>query len=223
MCPIVTWLPTDELPHVDAGLGPGVDEWVFAAWRPDGSAGIVSGHRLLGRRAWYWSALVEEGWPLLHLTEWDVVVRSDPFIVKAPEMWAEHHCVAPMEQWSVGNEAHAAALDDPDEALGRGYGVPTPMAMDLEWYATERPSRIDDGYAQDGVVHGVIELLDRPGFEFVEVPGRRWRRWSAVSALAPVAVPSVMAHTGLRAPFAFPDGSVIDWVLAADGWHSRAS
>ena len=222
MCPIVTWLPTDELPHDAAGMSGGVDEWVFAAWRPDGSAGVVSGHRLIGRRAWYWSALVEEGWPLLHLTEWEVTVRSDPFIVKAPEMWAEHHCVAPMEQWSVGNEAYAAALDDPDEALGRGYGVPTPMAMDLEWYATDPPRAIEDGYDQTGVVHGVVELLERPGFEFVEVPARRWRRWRPDTALGPIRLAAVIAHTGLRAPFAFPDGTSSDWVLGSDGWRSRA-
>lgn len=217
----MTWLPTDELPHPDGGLGAGVDEWVFAAWRPDGSAGAVSGHRLLGRRAWYWSALVEEGWPLLHLAEWDVAVRADPFIVKAPEMWAEHHCVAPMEQWSVGNEAHASALDDADEAFGRAYGVPTPMAMDLEWYAIAAPTAIEGGYEQAGVVHGVVELLDRPGFEFVEVPAHRWRRWGRDRALEPLALPTVMAHTGLRAPFAYPDGATTDWVLSADGWCSR--
>ena len=59
---MMTFGPTDELPH--AGL---VDEWVFAAWLPDGSAGLVSGHRLFGRRAWYWAALVQAGFPVLHL------------------------------------------------------------------------------------------------------------------------------------------------------------
>ncbi|MEZ5297481.1 MAG: hypothetical protein R2697_14755 [Ilumatobacteraceae bacterium] len=96
----MSFASSDEFPHDGAA----VDEWLFAAWRPDGSAGVVSGHRLLGRRSWYWSAVVEDGYPVLHLTEWDVKVRSDPFIVKAPEMWAEHHCVAPFEQWSIGNE-----------------------------------------------------------------------------------------------------------------------
>lgn len=205
----------DEYPHASVA----VDEWLFAAWRPDGSAGIVSGHRLLGNRAWYWAALVEEGYPLLHLTEWDVVVRSDPFVVKAPEMWAEHHCVAPFEQWSVGNEAHFAALDDPDEALGRAYGSPTPMASDVEWYATGPLAPIPGGYEQEGVAHGIVELLDRPFVEFVEAPGRRWRRWGA--HLGPVSVPTVLAHTGLRAPFAFPDGSIADWVLTREGWRRR--
>ena len=39
---------------------------------------------------------------------------------------------------------------------------------------------------------------------------------------APLDVPDAYAHTGLRAPFAFPDGTVADWVLTPDGWRSRA-
>ena len=209
--------PTDDLPHPDAA----VEEWVFAAWTPDAKVGVVSGHRLMAGGDWYWAALAEAGWPLLHLTEWNVVRRSDPFIVKAPEMWAEHHCVAAMEQWTVGNEAYAAALDDAEEALGRAYGVPTPMAMDLEWYATGSADPIEDGYGQSGVLHGLVELLDRPNLELSEVPARRWHRWSDDPGLGPLALDRVVAHTGLRAPFAFPNGTVSDWVLTPAGWRSR--
>ena len=212
----MTFGPTDERPH--EGF---VDEWVFAAWRSDGSAGVVSGHRLIGRRAWYWAALVEHGFPMLHLAEWDVAVRVDPFVVKAPEMWAEHHCDAPFEQWSIGNEAHFVALDDAGEGLGRAYGDLVPMATDIEWYATSPPEAIADGFVQDGVAHGLVELLGRPDVEFVEVPARRWRRWTSTDVLAPVELPVVRAHTGLRAAFAFADGSVADWVLTPDGWRSR--
>ncbi len=211
------WEPTDELPHADAAI----DEWVFAAWTDDARIGVISGHRLLGRVAWYWSALVEEGRPLLHLAEWEVQVRADPFVVKAPEMWAEHHCDAPMEQWSLGNEAYAAALDDVDEALGRGYGTPTPMAMDLEWYGTMPPTEIGHGYEQIGVVHGVVEVLGRTTIELAEVPAHRWRRWHERPRLEPLALPTVVAHTGLRAPFAYPDATVTDWVLTPRGWRSR--
>jgi len=174
-----------------------------------------------GGRAWYWSALVREGQPLLHLAEWDVRVRADPFVVKAPEMWAEHHCVAPLEQWSIGNEAYFVALDDADEALGRGYGVPTPTAMDLEWYATSTPMAIGLGFEQQGVVHGAIELAGESPVELAEVPAARWRRWSAPGAMPALALPAVVAHTGLRAPFAFPVGDVADWVLTRAGWCSR--
>ncbi len=216
----MVWAPTDEYPHAAGAGAPVVEEWVFAAWSGDGRTGFVSGHRLLGRRAWYWSALAAAGRPLLHLAEWDVAVRVDPFVVKAPEMWAEHHCVAPFEQWSIGNEAHFVALDDADEALDRAYGTPTPMAADLEWYATSEPSAIPDGYEQSGVVHGVVELLGRPDVGFEEAPAHRWRRWAG-RRLAPIELPPAVAHTGLRAPFAFPDGTVADWVLSPRGWSSR--
>jgi hypothetical protein len=206
--------PADEYPHPGA-----VDEWVFAAWAPDASVGLVSGHRLMRRRSWYWFALVHAGYPMLQVSEWDVAVRADPFTVKAPEMWAEHHCVAPLEQWTVANEAHAVALDEAAEALGRGYGTVTPMASDVEWYATGPPTPIAGGYAQDGVAHGLIELLDRPNIEWAEVPARRWRRWGA--GLAALRLEPARAHTGLRAPFAFPDHTVADWVLTPDGWRSR--
>lgn len=209
--------PTDELPHPGAG----VDEWVFTAWTHDGCVGVVSGHRLMAGRAWYWSALVREGSPLLHLAEWDIRIRPDPFVVKAPEMWAEHHCDAPLEQWSIGNEAYFTALDDPSEALGRGYGVPTPTAMDLEWYAVGEPGVIDHGFVQEGVVHGAIEVAGEPTTRLAEVPARRWRRWSPQPDLDPVDLPTVVAHTGLRAPFTFPDGSVADWVVTPSGWARR--
>lgn len=213
----MVWSPTDEMPHGDGW----VDEWVFATWQPDASAGYISGHRLVGGIAWYWAGIAEAGHPLLHLTEWDVRLRSDPFIVKAPEMWAEHHCVAPFEQWSVGNEAHAAALDDPAEALGRGYGIPTPMASDVEWYAIGGATAITRGFEQVGVAHGEVELLGRSNIEFVEAPAHRWRRWTDASTLAPIDLPPAVAHTGLRAPFVFPDGAVADWVLTVDGWRAR--
>lgn len=215
------WVDDDERPH--AGL---IDEWVFATWTEDGSFGVLSGHRLFGPVSWYWAAVVEAGRPLLHLTEWEIVVRAfDPFIVKGPEMWAEHQLDAPMEQWSLGNEAYFVALDDPDDALGRAYGAPTPLACDLEWYATRTPSEIDNGYEQIGVVHGTIERLHLPNIELVEVPAHRWRRWGAALGaleLPPATIDKADVVSELRAPFRFPDGSQVDWFLHTGGWHQFA-
>lgn len=213
--------PRHDHPHPDAG----VEEWVFTAWVPDGSLGVVSAHRATGRRAWYWSAVVRDGAPLLHVAEWDVPRRADsPDVLKAHGLWAEHHCEAPMEQWTVANECFAAALDDPDEALGRGFGTPTGLALDLEWYATRPPIALTAvegmGFRQDGVVHGVIETAGGP-LHLTEAPGRRWRRWG--TALGALTLPDAYAHTGLRAPFAFPDGTVADWVLTPDGFRARAT
>lgn len=213
-----------------------VEEWVFAAWTADGALGVISGHRIVGRTAWYWAALARDGCPLLHITDFGVPVRSDPFIVKGEALWAEHHCDAAMEQWSVGNETYASAIDDPDEALGRAYGDPTPIAFDLEWYATAAATplepagdraALDTGYEQAGVVHGAIDVLGEPRLELVEIPARRWHRWTVPTlapgaGFGPLALPEVRAHTGVRAPFAFPDGSTSDLVVTPGGWALRA-
>ena len=102
-----------------------------------------------------------------------------------------------MEQWTVANETYAAALDDPDDALGRAYGVPTALSWDLEWYATApRPGLCADGYEQAGVVHGVIELGGADPIHLGEVPAHRWHRWG--DQLGPVELAEAFAHTGLR-------------------------
>jgi hypothetical protein len=207
----------DDLPHGDAL----VEEWVFACWTLDSAVGVVTGYRLhrTGAPAWYWAAVARRGEPLLHVTEWDVRPRGDPLLVKAHGLWAEHVCDVPMEQWTVANETYAAALDDPDDALGRAYGQPSPVAVDLEWYATAAARPLPHGFVQDGVVHGLVELAGGP-LELAEVPARRWRRWG--DSLGPLELPDAYAHTGIRAPFVFPDGEVADWVLTPDGWRSRA-
>lgn len=204
-----------------------VEEWVFAAWTSDAALGVISGHRLIGGASWYWAALARSGQPLLHIADFEVPVRTDPFILKGEAMWAEHFRDAPMEQWTIGNETYASSLDDPEEALGRAYGDPTPIAFDLEWYATAAPSALDDlvgaddGYEQVGVVHGSIEILGEPKVELVEVPANRWHRWSASGSFGVVAHPLAAAHSGARAPFAFPDGTRTDLVLTPHGWAER--
>ncbi|MET0145224.1 MAG: hypothetical protein ABW328_10640 [Ilumatobacteraceae bacterium] len=206
----------DERPHDGAAA----EEWVFTTWLADGSLGVVSGYRrnTVGG-GWYWAAVARSGHRLLHVTEWHVPTRPDPLLVKAHGLWAEHVCDSPMEQWTVSNETYAVALDDPEDALGRAFGQPSAVACDLEWYATARPSAAPDGYAQDGVVHGIVELTGG-AVELAETPARRWHRWGG--SLGPIVLPDAYAHTGVRAPFAFPDGAVADWVLTPDGWRARA-
>jgi hypothetical protein len=218
--------PLHEGRHAEAPI----EEWVFAAWTSDARLGLISGHRIVGRTAWYWAALAREGRPLLHIADFEVPVRSDPFVVKGEALWAEHHCDADMEQWSIGNETYASSIDHPEDALGLAYGDPTPIAFDLEWYATAAatslvdPGESVDGYAQEGVVHGAIDVLGESRIELAEIPANRWHRWTtAGDHLAPVALPSVTAHTGVRSPFAFPDGTRSDLVLTVSGWALRAA
>lgn len=205
--------PRHEGRHADAAE----EEWLFTCWTS--TLGVISGYRIVSpTTAWYWAALARDGAPLVHVAEWHVPRRSDPLLVKADGLWAEHTCDAPMEQWTVTNETYAAALDDPDDALGRAYGAPTAVAFDLEWYAIAPPSVVPSGYQQAGVVHGVIELAGTSGLHLDEAPAHRWHRWGA--RLDAVDVDEAYAHGGVRAPFAFPDGTTSDWVLTPDGWRS---
>ena len=68
------------------------------------------------------------------------------------------------------------------------------------------------------MVHGLVELGDGP-LSLAESPARRWHRWGG--SLAPLELPEAYAHTGVRAVFAFPDGTVADWLLTPDGWRRR--
>ena len=141
--------------------------------------GLISGYRIVGDSAWYWAALSRVGAPLLHVADWHVPLRSNPLLVKGDGLWAEHTCDAPMEQWTVTNETYAAALDDPDDALDRAYGVPTALSWDLEWYATSQPRSASHGYEQAGVVHGDIELGGADRLRLTEASAHRWHRWDA--------------------------------------------
>lgn len=196
---------------------------------------------------WYWAALARQGEPLVHVADWAVPLRADPLLVKGDGLWAEHTCDAPMEQWTVVNETYATALNDPADALGRAYGTPTAVAFDIEWYAIAAPQPLPpqpsasdrrrpepvgpgvdpartadadgSGYSQRGVVYAVIELAGTPSLRLTEAPALRWHRWGR--HLDPVVLPAAFAHARVRAPFAFPDGTVADWVLTPDGWRAR--
>jgi hypothetical protein len=199
-----------------------VEEWVFTFWTPDGDTGGLVWLRQLRRErtAWYWSALVRAGQPLLHVAEWDAPLAPAGLAVRAQSLWADHVCEAPFEQWTVANEAYAVALDDPDDALGAAFGHVEPMAFDLEWYATEQPRACADGYAQRGEVHGVVDLGDG-ALQLDGPPAWRSHRWGAELGL--LRPEPALAHRGARAPVRLPDGDLLDLVLTADGWRSRAS
>lgn len=214
----------DESPH------PGcIDEWGFVLSDPKGTTGIVTGHRVDARRrqVGYWWCLVREHRSLLHVVDWEVPLRSQFGLAKGHQLWAEILCEEPLAQWTIGNETVAVALHDSDDAVGAAHGVPTPVASDLEWYAAgSEPVAIDDGFFQDGVVHGVIEVAGSSPITVEEWSSRRWRRWWPESlpvgwASTPPPLDIAVAHTGHRAPIVGADGSLVDFVLVSDGWAIR--
>jgi hypothetical protein len=213
--------PHDEERH---DPGPDSDHWwcetfVFDLWSVDGSLGAFTWLTLLPnqRRAWYWSALVRADAPVLHVADNDLPLPTNGLRVRTAGLWADHHCEVPFEQWTVQNECHAVALDDPADALGRAYGTATPIAFDVEWYATEAAVVRPDGYEQRGEAHAVIEVVGGP-LEVVGA-GARWHTWGSDRSS-----PGERQEGGaLRAFWRDPTAAVIERTLTRDGWRTSVA
>ncbi len=209
------WSAADEMRHTSDGQPDWREEWAFWFWSSDGLTGGYTGLTVVGGASWYWAALVRPGQPLLHVCDLDgpALRPGSSLLLKAEGLWADHECEVPFQQWTVTNECYAVALDDPDEVFGRAYGVATPIAFDLEWYATDTPHQVEGGYAQAGAVHAVIELPDGPLHEeFVGYRSHRWGRWLWRSD---------QPADGTRAPL-LVDGVRVERRLTARGWSETA-
>lgn len=221
----------DEAVHPEASC----EEWEFSWWAPDGSIAGWTMYRLVpGNRMWYCFGLVGRNRPVLHVAEFDIARRADPMIAKAESFWAEFVCDAAFEQWTLGGETYAVELDDPADGLGRAFGRVVPVANDLEWYATSPSMPIEtgirheslSGYVQSGVLLGTIET-DQGPIEIPEIAAQRSHRWSTreigPSSLDAPSSPILTDDHGrpLRLAFRFPNDSVWDAVLTAEGFRAR--
>jgi hypothetical protein len=205
----------DEGPHAAPPADAGWQEaWWFDAWLADGSLAVACRltHVPARRQAWYWCHLVRRDEPLVLVVDVDAPLSRSGLTVRTHGLWADHVCEAPLEQWTVANEATAVALDQPDDALGRAYGEAVPLAIDLEWYAVAPPEATASGYQQRGDVHGVIELRD--GAVPLEGAAARGHEWGAVGYGSPPGRPPA----GLRAPVRLPDDGVVEQVATPAGW-----
>ena len=204
----------DEMRHRTDGQPGWREEWAFWFWSADGSVGGYTGLTVVGNgnETWYWAALVRPGEPLLHVCDVSgpALRPSSSLLLKSIGLWADHDCEVPFEQWTVANECFAVALDDPDDVFGRAYGVSTPIAFDLEWYATSPTEPIVAGYRQQGEVHAVIEIPGEPiTGEFLSYRTHRWGHWEWGG--------DPLASDGRRAPLAV-HGQRVERVLTGDGW-----
>jgi hypothetical protein len=213
--------PADEHLHE-----PGPDPWWCEQWTFDMVAGdgvgTCTGYCVLPvqRRAWYWTAVVRPGEPLLHLVELEAPLSRHLLEVRTEGLWAAHVCEAPFEQWTVANELYALALDDPADALGHGRGHLTPVALDAEWYAAGPPEEIEGGYRQAGTVDGVIELSGGP-VALEAAAAARSHRWGVLTA-APPDSSSRLAGAWVPFPLDGPAGpEVLDRVMTDRDWWER--
>jgi hypothetical protein len=205
------WSAVDESRHADAS----VEAWWWWGVAEDRSAGIFVGLELRGRKYDYWAGLVRVDEPYLYIEELDGHDLRSGLEIKPPEMWADHVCDTPYQQWSLGNEAHGVLLDDPTEAWRRAYGNPVPVTFDIEWFSNTDPVALGErGYQQSGEVDCQIELTE--GLLAVRGPATRVHVWGAAYMPNSVAMP--IAPAGMRAPYRRSDGLIVDQVLTNQWW-----
>jgi hypothetical protein len=203
----------DEARHADVA----VEAWWWWGSNLDASAGVFVGFELRGRRFDYWAGLVRRRESFLYIEELDGSELRQGLEIKPPQMWADHQCDVPFQQWSLGNEAHGVLLDDPTEAWRRVHGTPVPVTFDIEWGAVHDPTEIVHGYEQRGEIDARIELTE--GVLELVGPGHRVHVWGAPYLPQALAMP--VDASGLRGPYRRSDGVKVDQVLTADGWLGR--
>jgi hypothetical protein len=174
-------LPAAERAQLDPSVGNWHELWSFDGARPDRSLGF---HLLVARFpaagvAWYWAVVVRSGRPVVAVVDLEVPLPRDGSLeLRAPGLWADHTLETPFDHWGLGLEAAGVAVDDPADLAGEGWGIPTPLGLDVGWEATDAPLEAGGpfcGYEQPGAVVG--EVLVGQERLTIDGPGHRRRWW----------------------------------------------
>ena len=167
-----------------------------------------------GERATFWAALVGDDRPYLLVRDDDVLppAGATPEI-RGETLWSALECETPLEHWTVGLEAFAVALDDPDEAWRGERGDRVGLGFDLEWEATGPVDEADRAFSQRCTVHGEV-LVGRDERLAIDAAGWRHRSWNRVNLPAPPGAGA--AHH--RAPLMAGDDRVL-YELCDNGWR----
>ena len=205
--------PADEARHADVA----VESWWFWGWTADATIGWFTGLELRVDRLDYWAGLWRDDGAYLYIEDLDVSGLREGLEVKTPELWADHSCEVPHQQWTVTNETYAVLLDDPLAAIARAYGERTPVAFDVEWYAAAPGQPIERGYRQAGEFDAVIEL---PGVRLESAgPASRVHTWGIAHVPTDAAMPVTRRHL----PYRRHDGRIIDQALTRTGFTARVT
>jgi hypothetical protein len=112
-----------------------------------------------------WACCVRPGRPLLTIVEPDLALPRG-LEVRGPGLWVDLQCLVPFDHVTLGVEAFATGLDDPADALGRGWGDRVPFGLDLEWDSEAPPG------PPTGVAPGAAGPAgEAPGDAFAAVAG----------------------------------------------------
>lgn len=213
--------PRDELVHpapADPAAG-WCERWTFAFVRADAHLGAWVRFTRFADHAWYEAALTGAHRQLLAVIDHDVPFRTSPFEVRTTGLWADHVCETPLDHWTLGLEAFALGVDDPNELLGRQMGDRVPLGFDLEWETDgpvlDDPPRPDGhGYAMACRVHGEV-LVGASTLSIDDAVGHRTHRWGSIDGDGWLLVGTV--EGGERWMVHHDRGSTIARVVAADG------
>jgi hypothetical protein len=136
--------------------------------------------------AWFWAFVAGDGRPLVAVRDHEVPLpRGRDLEVRSEGLWSALNCEEPHEHWSIGLEAFAVAMDDPEEALGSEVGDRVALGLDLEWEATSElfVSELGSGYEQSCRVIGeVLVGAERIAFNGHGQRDHSWARrewWSS--------------------------------------------
>jgi len=185
---------------------------------------VVLVRRPFESRMSYICAVLGHGRDTVAVVEHEIALpRGGSLELRASGIWADHICETPFSHWNLGLEAFGLTVDDPDDALGPGRGIRTPVGLDVEWEDDAPPRTLGtaDGYLAVGRAHGEV-LVGVEHHDVIGV-GHRLHRWGTGPRLTPWtgsagrAIDGNGASVGLVAGRAAADdgtGAVTDWVLS---------
>ncbi len=130
--------------------------------------------------AWYHALLVRPGQATISVADLEVPLpKAGSMEIRSNGLWADHICETPLEHWTVANEAHGIAVDDPADLYADApRGDVVPIGFDLEWETTGAPYHYvhTTRYEVPCKVHGEIlvgdERIDFDGW------GQRDHSWA---------------------------------------------
>jgi hypothetical protein len=222
---VIDFDDADERPHAPGPTSAWSETWEWRLTVDDASLAVVAVlvRRPFESRMSYICAVLGRGRDTVAVVEHEIALpRRESLELRASGIWADHVCEAPFSHWSLGLEAFGLTVDDPDDALGAGRGIRTPVGLDVEWEDASPPRTLTtaDGYLATGRAHGEVLV----GVEHHDVvgTGHRLHRWGTGPRLTPWtgsagrAIDGLDASTGLVVGRAAADdatGAVTDWVL----------